>query len=245
MAYSNDNIYWTRVDNAASPTIKVQIGQKFDEFSLPLLQQIVSQFYTNIAVNMPTENVATILSDLGETVGDILEENTVAIRDAYNFLIKRDYKEATKIYKALSMIYKRSNKILYNRGVSLLGEKSIDEALSIAEQLIEIASDKWQYYHLSAGCLIALQRYSEAEKRLLEALHLAPQSTSILNVLGLLLYWQNCNEEALQYFYRIFEGKSETAETCFNTALCLTSLGLYSNALLLYDVCLSLNPNFL
>jgi tetratricopeptide (TPR) repeat protein len=243
MAYSRDDIFWVRVDNASSRTIKISLEQKFNELSLPLLQQIVSQYYTDMALIVPTENVSDILADLGQTVGIILEENASAIKEANDFLVARAFNEAVKIYEAFSVIYRQSPKIMHNLGVSLLGARRFEEALKISNRLIEKAPSNVLAYHLSAGCLISLQRYDEAERRLLQALKFAPNSARILDLLGLLLYWQNRNEEALRYFFQIFENHLETAEICFNTALCLTALGLYPQALLLYDVCLLLNPD--
>jgi hypothetical protein len=90
MIYSDKeaDVYWTRVDNASSRTIKISLDQKFDESTVHQFARIISQYYANIAWNMPTKSVSEILAELGSTVGEVLTPIEQKVRAVYTLMTK-------------------------------------------------------------------------------------------------------------------------------------------------------------
>lgn len=243
MAYSNDIVWWTRVDNASSRTIKIDLNQIFGENSLYDFIQIISQYYIDLARTTPLESVSDILVDIGSTVGSILTTNTKKINEANELMLQSRYKEAERIYEALAIIYEESSSIWYNWGVALLGLHQLNKAVEVANEVRKKVPDKWQAYNLLGACSIGLEKYDQAELFLTKSLELMPSSAITWNMLGLLHYWQGVNEKASVEFQQAMIHKPNDAAAYYHLALCSTALGKYEDALNYYDSCISIDSD--
>jgi len=246
MAYSDKetDVYWTRVDNASSRTIRISLDQKFDESTMHQFARIISQYHANVAWNMPTKNASEILAELGSTVGEVLTPIEQKVRAVDTLMTKGRYKDAAPTCEALATIYEDAPSIWYNWVVCLLESGERDRALDVANEVLKKLPERWESYHLVGTCLGSLDRYEEAENLLLKALELAPLSPEVWNNLGLLHYWQGRNKEAYEEFYLAAAYEPDDKCSRFNLALCSTALGNYEEALHYYDACININPNF-
>lgn len=243
MAYSNDVVYWMRVDNATSRTIKISLNQIFDENSLYDFIQIISQYYIDLARTTPLESVSDILADIGSTVGTMLTTNTKKIKEANEHASRANYKDASRIYEALAVIYEESSPILYNWSVALLGLHQLEKAIEVANEVQKKAPNKWQVYILLGACYIGLGQYDRAESFLATSLQFTSSLPLAWNMLGSLHYWQGLNEKAIKEFRQAITYAPKNPAAYYHIALCSTALGKYEDALDCYDFCIAIEPN--
>lgn len=246
MAYSDSEpgvVFWTRVDNASSRTIRIRTVQKFDESTLPQFIRIISQYYADLSRTLPMECVSDILMEMGLQVGDVLLPVEKKLERAHKLVDERKFDEASSIYEALANIFEDVVSIWYNWGICLLESGEGEWALNIANEALDKSPEEWRLHHLLGACLASLERYQEAEESLITALKMAPFSPEAWNNLGLLHYWQGRNEEAFGEFCLAASYNPEDGFALFNLALCSTALEDYEKALGYYDACIRVCPN--
>ncbi len=245
MAYSDsepDTVFWTRVDNSSSHIIKISMGQKFDEHTLPKFIRIISQYYADISRSLPMEYVSNILIEMGPQVDDVLMPVEKKLERAYKLVDERKFDKASYIYESLANIFEDVVSILYNWGVCLLELGEEERAIDITTRALGKSPEDWRLHNLHGMCLALLQKYQESEESLMTALKIAPFSSEVWNNLGLLHYWQGRNEEAFDEFRLAANYDTKDSFALFNLALCSTALENYEKALEYYDACIKISP---
>jgi len=75
VAYSvgEENLYWTRVDNASSRTIKISLDKKFDSSTQQEFLKILSRYYADVAQNIDLKDVSVILGEIGSKINEVIK----------------------------------------------------------------------------------------------------------------------------------------------------------------------------
>jgi tetratricopeptide (TPR) repeat protein len=245
MAYSDEDteVYWTRVDNASSRTIQISLSQKFDDSAVNQFNQIISQYYTNIARNLTTKDVSEILSELGNTVEEVLNPVEQKLKAANALMSARKCREAAQIYESLALIYEDVHSLRYNLGVCLLESGEYDKAIDVVNEVLKKSPDALNYYMLLSGCLELAGRDEEAESALLHIVKRKITSFEAWNNLGLFHWRQGRTEEAYEDLSTASAYAPNNDIIYFNLALCSIALKKYKQAIDYYDKCLKINPN--
>lgn len=244
MAYSDvdTEVCWTRVDNTPSRSIKISLFQKFDHSAINKFDQIISQYYSNLARNLSTKNVAEILSELGNTVGEVLNPVEQKLNAAKVLMSDRKYREATRIYESLALIYEDVHSLKYNWGVGLLELGEYDKAIDIVNEVLKKSPDALNYYNLLSAGLELAGRDEEAESALLKLIKRKLTSFEAWNNLGLLHWRQGRNKEAYEDLCVAATYAPNNDTIYFNLALCSIALKKYRQAIHYYDKCIKINP---
>lgn len=247
-AYSDDRheVYWTRVDNASSRTIRISLEQKFDTSTLQAFPRIISQYYANFSKNIEIKTVSEILTEFGSTIGEVLSPIEQKLEKAETLLSHGKFKEAATIYRALVTIYEDAPLIWHNLGICLLSLNEYKQAYDIAIKLFEKYPDNLEACNLLGSSLAGVEQYEQAEKILLTALKKKPfsvASSMLWNSLGLLHYWQGRNAEAIEEFSVAATYDPNDHNVFFNLALCSIATSEYTKALEYFDKCIANNPH--
>ena len=245
MAYSDADteVYWTRVDNASSRTIQISLSQKFDDSAVNQFNQIISQYYTNIARNLTTKDVSEILSELGNTVEEVLNPVEQKLKAANALMSARKCREAAQIYESLALIYEDVHSLRYNLGVCLLESGEYDKAIDVVNEVLKKSPDALNYYMLLSGCLELAGRDEEAESALLHIVKRKITSFEAWNNLGLFHWRQGRTEEAYEDLSTASAYAPNNDIIYFHLALCSIALKKYKQAIDYYDKCLKINTN--
>jgi tetratricopeptide (TPR) repeat protein len=245
MAYcdADREVYWTRVDNALSRTLKISLSQKFDHSAVNNFAQIISQYYANLARNLSAKDVSEILSELGNTVDEVLNPVEQKLNAANALMSARKYREAAQIYNSLALIYEDVHSLKYNLGVCFLELGEYDKAIDVVNEVLKKSPDALNYYNLLSAGLELAGRDEEAESALLKVIKRKITSFGAWNNLGLLHWRQSRNKEAYEDL-RIAAAYAPNNDTIyFNLALCSIALKKYRKAIHYYDKCINVNPN--
>jgi len=137
VAYSvgEENLYWTRVDNASSRTIKISLDKKFDSSTQQEFLKILSRYYADVAQNIDLKDVSVILGEIGSKINEVIKPIEKKLVAASNFMSERKFCEAAQIYELLALVYENVFSIWSNWVFCLLFSGELDRALSIAAQL--------------------------------------------------------------------------------------------------------------
>ncbi len=245
MVYSSteSDTYWARVDNVNSPNIQVSLDQKFDKSTIHQFAQILSQYYTNIARKLTTKNVSEILSELGNTVDEVLSPIEKKLNTAVALMSARKYKEAAQIYESLALIYEDVHSLKYNWAVSLLELGEYDKAINVVNEVLKKSPDALNYYNLLSAGLELAGRDEDAESALLKLIKRKITSFEAWNNLGLLHWRQSRNKEAYEDLRVAAAYAPNNDAVYFNVALCSIALKKYKQGIYYYDKCIKINPN--
>jgi tetratricopeptide (TPR) repeat protein len=246
MAYcdADREVYWTRVDNALSRTLKISLFQKFEHSAVNNFAQIISQYYANLARNLSAKDVSEILSELGNTVDEVLNPVEQKLNAANALMSARKYREAAQIYESLALIYEDVHSLRYNLGICLLKSGEYDKAIDVVNEVLKKSPDALNYYMLLSGCLELAGRDEEAESALLHIIKRKITSFEAWNNLGLFHWRQGRNEEAYEDLSTASAYAPNNDIIYFNLALCSIALKKYKQAIDYYDKCLKINPNY-
>lgn len=195
-----DNLYWTRVDNASSRTIKLSLEQKFDHSTLQYFVRIISQYHAAIFWNTKIQDVSRDLAEFGFSVKEIINQIEEQVITAKTLVNELKFVEAARIYASLAVNHKNVFSVWYNWVWCLLMSGKLDEAVKIANEFLRKAPERWELICLLSQCLGTLEKYEEAESYISKALKLAPVSPATWASLGILHYWQGRNKEAYEDF---------------------------------------------
>jgi tetratricopeptide (TPR) repeat protein len=245
MAYcdADRKVYWTRVDNAPSRTVKISLFQKFDDSAVNNFAQIISQYYANLTRNLSAKDVSEILSELGNTVDEVLNPVEQKLNAANALMSGRKYREAAQIYKSLALIYEDVHSLKYNLGVCLLESGEYDKAIDVVNEVLKKSPDALNYYNLLSAALELAGRDEEAESALLKVIKRKITSFEAWNNLGLLHWRQSRNKEAYENLRVAAAYAPNDDAIYFNLALCSIALKKYRQAIYYYDKCININPS--
>ena len=247
MAYcdADTEVYWTRVDNASSPKIKISLAQKFDHSVVQNFAQIISQYHANLARNLSTKDVSEILSKLSPTIDEVLKPVEQKLKAANALFWDKKYREAAQIYEPLFLIYEENQFLRYNLLLCLLVSGEHDRVIDIVTETLRKSPDESDYYNLLAAGLELAGREQEAESAILEAIKRKITSAESWNNLGLLHWRQGRNQEAYEDLCQavIYTSNNDKDDIYLNLALCSITLEKYTEAIYYYDECIKLNPN--
>lgn len=245
MVYSkaDSTVYWTRVDNAILPNIKVSLYQKFDKSTIHQFGQIISQYYANLVRNLTAKNVSEILSELGNTVDEVLNPVEQKLNAANALMSGKKYREAAQIYESLALIYEDVHSLKYNLGVCLLESGEYDKAIDVVNEVLKKSPDAFNYYNLLSVCLELAGIDEEAESALVKVIKRKITLAGAWNNLGLLHWRPSRNKEAYEDLLVAAAYAPNNDAIYFNLALCSITLKNYKQGIYYYDKCLKINPN--
>lgn len=244
MVYADDlrEVYWTRVDGAKTQLIKVDTKKKFEKGSIKEFKQIILEFYRDISRTLPLQHIDTVLSELGETIEDVLAPIRENLTSAESYKRDYDFKNAIKIYENLLSLYPSpsiklnlTNCLLeineLNRAYELINELEAETSLS-SIQLVKAS------YHAKMG------EYSQAQSMLEKIIKDEPNSPEAWNLLGLTYLWQGDYEKAGSNFLRASKFDTNDETIFFNLAICAMESGDIKKALNYYDLSIEKKPDF-
>ncbi|WP_248547790.1 DUF4365 domain-containing protein [Paenibacillus odorifer] len=238
-------IYWVRVDNNKSRTIKVPISKHFDESTLTEFSRILSEYYNKLILEKEIIDVSHVLNGFGfnGTIRDVLDPLESALNEAEVLIKLKDYKASSSIYEAIAKIYKNNCYIYYNWGLLLLKLDKIDEVIEITNILYRDFPERYETYNLLGDVFSSIGAYDEAEEQFIRALTIQTDNSETWNKLGLIYYWNGkFNEAEIALKESISNNKDQFV--LFNLALCYTAQKNYSEAILTYNEIIKTNDKF-
>ncbi|MEZ2657922.1 tetratricopeptide repeat protein [Aneurinibacillus aneurinilyticus] len=247
VAYTDDKhpLYWTRVDNIKSRTIRISLSDKFDETTLQEFSRIITEYYCKLARNLKIKDLSQILAEFGfvDTLDEVLDPIVESLKEAQKLIEEQKFREASEVYGSLARIYKRHCLINYNWGLCLLYLEEIDKVFDVIDFIYREFPNRYEPLELLANAFASIGEYEAAEENLMKALKIEPHSPNIWNSIGLLHYWQGDYLNAINEFTISLEYQPD-AFVYFNLALCATAIRRYDNALEYYDEAIKLNNKF-
>lgn len=243
--YINEDrpVYWTRVDNVKSTSIILDTKQVFDKGTQKDLIKILTQYYHRMSINV--SSYSKVMSEIGfyDLDNEVIKEIEDKLYNAYECINRKEFNSAYEIFYSLLRTFSSNYLLKYNTGVCALEIGEIDTAFDLASQLYDEYPTRFESYELLGNAYAYIRNYESAEIFLEKAIILDNNNSSVWNSVGLLGYWQNQCEKALQAFQKSIQ-LEEDATVYFNMALCNVSLGEMEKALDCYDKAILLNDNF-
>ncbi|MBW4553618.1 MAG: DUF4365 domain-containing protein [Aphanocapsa sp. GSE-SYN-MK-11-07L] len=238
------DIFWTRVDNSDSRTIRISLEKKFNEHTLPRFTRIISQYYTDIVFNFKIKNVSEVLEEIGSTTIEILQPIKEKLTVASKLMNEKKFNKSAQIYESLTIIYDDIFSIRHNLVICLIMSRKINKAVNVAENFLKMAPEKWESHFLFSHCLGVQGQFEKAHQHALKALQIEPLSSIAWTNLGLLNHWQGLEKEAYEDL-KVASLYAPTNEFIqFKLATCATFLKDYEGAIFHYDECIKLNEHF-
>lgn len=246
MVYNHETkeIYWNRIDNAVSTSIKINTENKFDEESLEKLSKIITQYNVDKSLGIKLVTIDETLGDFGEnTVSNLLGSLKCKTLEAHALVENGEYYLASEIFKALALLHDLYS-FWFNFGFCLFMNGQYDECIAQLITKENQFKDFWQLKNLLAHCYSIKGDYEKAELCLYQAKAIDPKNSLLWNNLGLILYRQGKDLDA----YRELKGALDLDENdphiLFNLALSATALEEYNEAIKYYSDCILAEPNF-
>jgi tetratricopeptide (TPR) repeat protein len=187
--------------------------------------------------------VSEILSELGNTVDEVLNPIEKKLNTAVALMSARKYREAAQIYELLAKIYEDVHSLKYNLGVCLLESGEYDKAIDVVNEVLKKSPDALNYYNLLSAGLELAGRDEEAESSLLKLIKRKITSFEAWNNLGLLHWRQSRNKEAYEDLRVAAAYAPHNDAIYFNLALCSIALKKYEQGIYYYNKCIEINPN--
>ncbi|KJH71202.1 DUF4365 domain-containing protein [Aliterella atlantica] len=239
-----ENLYWVRVDNASSRTIKINLDKKLDSSTQQEFPKIISLYYAEVARNTEVKNVSFILSEIGSTINEVIDPIEKKLVAADKFMSVGKFYEAAQIYEILALVYEDVSSIWSNWVYCLMFSGEVDKAFSIAEQLAVKLPENSEAQCLIGVCLGMLNKDREAETHLLKSIKLAPRSAYAYTSLGLLYHWQDRNKESIDILAKALDYAPNNEFILVKLAMIAFILKDWNTSLNYYDKCIDVNPNF-
>jgi tetratricopeptide (TPR) repeat protein len=247
LSATSPQLYWSRVDNVSTRTIRVSLDQKFDESTRPIFLQMISEYYsfnmshTPISLNVPLKNISEVLAGFVSTVGEVIEPVEKKLIEADTYMSQGNYKESAQLYEALSTIFDNVFLFWYNWTGCLIEQRRFNDTLGVAYKIFNKWPEKWEAHFLLGSCLGLVGKLEEARESLEKALKLMPTESIIWSNLGLTCYWQEDYEAAYVALLLASSYDKNNYIARFNLALCLTLMERYEEALYFYDESIKVN----
>jgi hypothetical protein len=225
-------IYWVRVDNLKSRTIKIPISNQLDKSTLTQFSRMISEYYTKIAMNTDIKAVSVVLSEsvFDRKLGYLLNQIESSLDEAKELIEEKDYDRACAIYMGLVQVFNESCSLYYNLAIILLKLEKTDEAFEIADIMYRKFPKNYETYEILGSAFTSVGEYKGAEEQYLKALALNEDSHSLWNKIGLICYWNGDFEKAIVAFRRSIALNNEES-VHISLALSLTANFNYFEAI--------------
>jgi tetratricopeptide (TPR) repeat protein len=234
---STGQIHWTRVDNTRHRTIRIPHSQTVSAATLVEFATITRDYYHNLVLEYPLEDVAGVLADLGANLREIARSVASQLVSANALFARRHFDEAAGIYRAVVRLFPSSKSAALNLAKSLRCAGKLREPYKLVRGLIK-SYPSWPPPHLALALMLGeTGRYDEADGAIAHAILLGGETSDALNSRGLLAYWRGDGVSASTDFGRSAELDSGAPEPMYNAALAETIQGHYEAAMKLYDAC--------
>jgi tetratricopeptide (TPR) repeat protein len=250
VAYSPDdpNLYWVRVDNSESETIHISTNKIFNLETQSELISLLNQYHVNLGFQSFIVSSKQILSNFGSSFEEVLSPISQTLIEAEVAAQAFDFELASQKYNALATIYPQQMHFLFNYSVCLLEMNRHEEAIPIAEKLIDQAPRSHYGYVLRGQYWLNVGNTTAAEKDFYLALEDESinddEKANIINAIGLMKYRYLEFEEAYEILLTAGYYDSENIMIHFNLALCSTAEGRYKDAVMHYRICNVIDSQF-
>ncbi|MFC1738972.1 sulfatase-like hydrolase/transferase [Planctomycetota bacterium] len=162
---------------------------------------------------------------------------------ARQLILKKQYKEAGKLYRELLLERPDIYTIILDVARIAMEQGNYKEAVVYLEKAIQLKPDKTQPHDKLGLALLGLGKTNEAVKHFEEVLRLSPETPGAHNTLGLALIRQRKYDLAITHFNKELEINSEAAEPHKNIGTAFFMQGRFDKSLEHFKKSLMVNPN--
>jgi tetratricopeptide (TPR) repeat protein len=156
-------------------------------------------------------------------------------------LYLNNYEKALQYFDSIESEYGDSSGFLYNKGLALIDSGDNEKAIEYLARSIELERT-WKNLDQRGVAYMHIDKFEEAENDLRESNKLKEESSNTCN-LGVILDKQGRHEEALKFYTKSIELKSNNQNAFYNRGLANFYLKNYQDSIFDNTKAIELNPS--